>query len=337
MRLSISSSEPSCWITSWVIAFTLASLALLTVEHYWRTRGYYPNILDSAQLWSLQRDRIYSRTRTPLVIIGASRIQFGVDLKRMKSLLPNYQIAMLATNGRYPLAVLRDLADDEHFSGTVLCDISSHGLTKLFRDMMQDYVHYYHTQWTPSWRFHRRLLSVWQRTALIANPDFSAVASLQNWLSHNQPFHPYYRFYSNRSADVDFSKTDTLALSRHFETTAQEDITNQSPPAPNQWLNDLSDVESWVAAIQRRGGKVIFYQTPTSGKLRQIEDIAFPRAQYWDAFAASTQAQTLHYSDEPALASIELPDQSHLDFRTKATYTDALVDTLLRRGLLLNP
>ena len=88
----------------------------------------------------------------------------------------------------------------------------------------------------------------------------------------------------------------------------------------------------WVEQIKRRGGEVIFYDTPTSGKLREYADEAFPPSLYWERLSATIHAPTLRYTEMPALEDIPLADGSHLDFRHKSEYTHALVDALADRG-----
>lgn len=322
------------WLATWACAFALAAIALLLVERHWRAQGHVPTVLDSMQLWSVQRERVYGSTPQPLVLLGASRMEYGVDVKVLRDALPRYKPVMLAINGLYPLAVLRDLAQDENFHGVVLCDIESNGLLELFRDVQQKYVDYYHRRWTPSWHLHRVLLSAWQRAALIANPDFGVVASLKRAVAGGAPFRNYVDYDANRSGDIDYTRTDPEATRRHFAETVEGNIARLPKTTPEQWLAGVAPVFDWVRAIQARGGTVIFYESPTQGLTREINDRLYPRAQYWDRFAAASPAPVVSANAIPALANTPLPDDSHIDFHDKAAYTRALVDALVERGLL---
>ena len=145
MPLSISSSNTAGpdaahprrwrWTTAWVLALVVAALIVGAAETHWRALGYVPNIRDSSELWSIQRDRVYSTKKTPLVLLGASRIEFAIDTKRLTELLPRYQPLMLAQNAHYPLAALRDLANDERFHGVVLCDLEERNYDEAARLM----------------------------------------------------------------------------------------------------------------------------------------------------------------------------------------------------------
>ena len=220
MLSSISSSDivpRRHWLIAWLFAIVCAAALVGGVEWHWRALGYRPNIRDSAQLWSIQRDRVYATDKIPLAILGASRIEFGLDVKLLKELLPKYRPLMLAQNAHYPLAALRDLAEDERFHGVVLCDLESSGLYKMYTDMQQPLVDYRRHQWSPSWRLHRLLLNLWQAHAVVADPDLGIVAAIKRTLGDAvRPPPDYFTFYTDRSGDIDYTRTDVAAARRHF-------------------------------------------------------------------------------------------------------------------------
>lgn len=334
MPSSISSSDTRGWLAAWVLALLLAGTGLAAVERHWRLRGYLPTVLDSTQLWSQQRARVYGDAPRPLVLLGASRMEYGVDTGVLRQQLPRYRPVMLAVNGLYPLAVLRDLAHDAEFRGVVLCDVESNGLMRDYFDLQQPWVDYFHRRWTPSWNLHRRVLTLWQRHALIANPDFGALAALKRAFAGGAPFRNYVTYYANRSGDIDYTKTDPAATKKHFAETVEGNIARMPHREPEHWLADIAPVFEWVRAIQARGGEVIFYESPTSGLTRTINDRLYPRAEYWDRFAAASPAPVVSANAEPELANTPLPDDSHIDYRDKAAYTRTLAKVLVERGLL---
>jgi hypothetical protein len=338
MPSSISSSErtsPWRWTTALAMASVVAIAIVGAMETHWRALGYQPNIRDSSELWSIERDRVYAEKKTPLVLLGASRIEFAIDMHLLSQLLPNYQPVMLAQNGHYPLAALRDLASDEDFHGVVLCDIESRGLYKMYTDMQQPLVDYYHRQWSPSWHVHRLLLNLWQAHFDVADPQLGVVAAARRWIDGSAPQPPdYFRFHTDRSGNIDYTKTDVEAAKKHFEQLVANTKDIRALVPPDEWFADLHDVYAWTQQIQARGGKVIFYQSPTSGEVRRTDLIAHPRAQYWDRFAANSPAPAIDAEDDPILSAFHEPDDSHMDFRDKAAYTKALVEALQKRGLI---
>ncbi len=335
MRSSISSSSPRRWWPTWLLCAAVAVACVAVVEWHWRRAGYEPGVLDSPQLWSIERDRVDDARKIPLVMLGASRIEFGIDMPLMRELLPAYTPIMLAQNAHYPLAVLRDLAEDEHFRGVVIVDIEPRGLYKTYTDLQQPLVDYYRRQWSPAWRVHRLLLTFWQQIAVVSNPDRDPVAIIKRKIAHQLPQPPdYVRFHADRSGDADYRKTDVEAARRHFSALiAARNGDLKADVAPEQWLADLGDVIEWTRRIDARGGRVVFYQSPTSGEVREVERTMHPPALYWDRFAALVPDAIDGLSD-PVLSSFEEPDFSHIDVREKPAYTKALVDELVRRKIV---
>ncbi len=333
MPLSTSSSDRH-WLWTWLLALGLAAATLSLVERHWRALGYQPNVLDSMQLWSLHRDRVYGDKPIPLVLLGASRIEFGIDPLVLGKRLPGYRPVMLAINGTYPMATLHDLANDPAFRGVVICDVESNGLLGAYRSMQQPYVDYYHTQWTPSWRWHRRMLSWWQQHALIADPRFGVLASLRHKWVGGQPFRDYVRYSENRSGGLNYQLTDVEGAKRHFAETVENNIANLPEHGPASWQAGLAPVFDDVRRIQARGGQVIFYESPIRGLQNEVMERVYPRDQYWQRFSAASPAPVLSAHDVPALMAFPLPDDSHLDARDRAAYTQVLADELLKRELL---
>jgi len=97
------------------------------------------------------------------------------------------------------------------------------------------------------------------------------------------------------------------------------------------------EVEGWVKAIQARGGRVIFVQFPTTGANLRFDEFMFPKARYWDAFAAQTSALCLHFAEVPELSGFDCPDTSHLDRTEAPRFTLELGKVLEDHGLLGTP
>jgi len=160
-------------LTALFTALVLAGSMLYGVERHWRNRGYSPILVDTPDLWSLQRAKASSASLRPLVFLGASRTLYAIDRDTARARLPHLEPVMLAMDGRYPLATLRDLAADEDFRGIVVCDIDAAGFAAPSLDMQQPEVEFYRHQFSPSRAAHRLLLNHWQLNAVIARSDFS--------------------------------------------------------------------------------------------------------------------------------------------------------------------
>ena len=318
-----------------LIALSIAGSALFAVEHHWRSRGYAPALIDSPDLWSLQRANVYPEPDTALVFLGASRTLYAIDRERVLARLPQHKPVMLAMDGRYPLATLRDLAMDEKFHGIVVCDIDGAGFAQPSRDMQQPEVAYFHQAFSPSRAAHRLLLNQWQSRAVIARTDFSLLRSaVRYWNQQGEPFRPHSWIDRRRFGFVDYQRGDPTLQKRQLAAHVEKHGGHLPRIAFAEWWPQVEESHAWVRAIQARGGEVIFYSSPTSGQRRAVEEDWFPRAEYWNKMAAVTPAKTLHALDVPALRDFPLPDDSHIDFRQKPAYTDALLDALIERGLI---
>lgn len=321
------------WLIAAGTAVLIAGGLVSGAEHYWRAKGYLPGIIDSSQLWSISRQQ--AGASNTLAFLGASRTQFGVKIDTVRQLLPDAQPVMLAINGQYPLATLNSLAEDDSFTGVALVDVDGRGMALYNRWAQQAYNEYYHHRWTPNWHYHRRLLNHWQAHMAIGYPRLSAAQTIVRALEDKGlPFNPYTRLQANRSGYIDFSRIDPQRLADSFARGLQKDIDNNPPPSPAQWLAELAPVAEWAKTIEARGGKVIFYEPPVSGRQRSLADAAYPREDYWQRFIDHYQLTGLHYQDEPALLAFDLPDESHVSGDTRPAYTRALIDILQRRELL---
>jgi len=184
------------------------------------------------------------------------------------------------------------------------------------------------------WRVHRALLNVWQRSAAISNPDVGAVATIKRIFATAPPLQNYVTYHADRSGDIDYTRTDPEGAKRHFAAVAETNVANLPKRTPDEWFADIAPVFDWVRAIQARGGRVIFYESPISGLNREIMDRVYPPAQYWNRFAAASPAPVVSARDYPELVAFPLPDDSHIDYRDKAAYTRTLIGVLKSQGLL---
>lgn len=331
----IANAQPRRWLVAWIVALAVAALALAGVERYWRAQGQTPNVLDSPQLWSTERDKVYGDSPRPLVLLGASRTEYGFDMATLREELPGYQPVMLAINGLYPLAALRDLAHDPDFRGTVICDVESNAFLTEYAQLQQPHVDYYHRHWTPSWHVHRALLNVWQQAAAISNPEVGAVAMLKLGLTDAPPPpQNYVVYHTDRSGDIDYTRTDPEGAKRHFAAVAETNVANLPKRTPESWFAEVRPVLDWARAIEAHGGRVIFYESPISGFNRQIMDRVYPPELYWNHFAAASPVAVVSARDYPELVAFPLPDDSHIDYRNKAAYTRTLVAVLKAKGFL---
>lgn len=321
------------WLLTWGLAALITLGGWVAFEVYWRGQGYHPTVVDSFDLWSLHRARA-SKSAPPLrvALLGASRIQFGLSPPVFRDethkMGLNVDAIMLAVNGHYPLAALRDLSEDEKFVGVALIGIDSRGMDRRFWDMQAKHIQNFHHEWSPAREVHRRLLTRLQDHVIAAQPNFAAVTLIKRYLDGNgPPYKEYVTFELDRAAGTDYRKSDIAAIRGARVAELKKYYPMYTPPAPDVWLNEMREVVRWVERISARGGKVVFYREPVSGEHIEMDEANFPREKYWDKLVSIMPATMIDFRDYPELV-IDTPDTSHIDIRDIDRHTRALVQLL---------
>jgi hypothetical protein len=332
----MSTKSTSRWGLCWILALLLVVSGVIVFERHWRAKAYWPTVMDSIDLWAQKRDRVVSNSATTQVaLLGASRIQFGVypDVFRdeVRRLGANVEVSMLAINGHYPLASLRDLASDERFTGIALVGVDSRGLQKLHREMQAKWPQYYRHEWTPAKNLHRTLLTQLQPHLIATRPDFSwSNLTVRQLDGHGPPNREYVTFRADRSGGTDYAKSDIPAV-RDARARELEDYYAHVPAiSAQQWLDDNDVVIEWVKQINSRGGRVVFYREPVSGVHLSLDEARFPRHEFWDRLARRMPATMIDFRDYEAL-NIATPDTSHIDAKDIERHTRALVRVLAEK------
>ncbi len=327
----------SKWWRCWAVGVALAAGGWGAFEYFWRTQGYVATVMDSNDLWAQQRDRV-TKPAPPIrvALLGASRIQYGLSPEifrdEAKKLGIELDASMLAINGHYPLAALRDLADDEAFSGVAVVGVDSRGFQKRHREMQAKWMAFYRHDWTPARDLHRTLLTQVQRFAIAARPDFSwSTLAARQLDGHGFPSREYVTFYADRSGGTDYSRSN-IALVRDARVRDLREYYATTPSiSPMQWLEDNAEVIAWCERIRARGGRVVFYREPVSGEHLSLDEMRFPRTEFWDALAKKVPAAMIDFRDDPTL-NIATPDTSHIDSKDIDAHTRAFVRMLVRSG-----
>lgn len=323
------------WFFVYTISLIFSLIVLSFYNNYFRSKGYVATVVDSKDLWALQRSKVYRAGKTPLVFLGASRTLFGIDMKWVMNNMQEYYPVMLAINGHYPLMALKDLSEDPAFKGVVIVDIDSRGLSKQNHFMQQYYVDHYHNTWTPNKYVHQSILSYLQSKVVFINPDFGFLKLANRYFSgQGLPSKSNSNMQPNRNSKLDLTVVDSAALANNFYNILSQDLVDNPAPMPEQWLSDLTQVEKWVDSIKARGGDVIFYSPPVSGRQITLSEKGYPRHLYWDVFVSKTSVKGVLSEDIEGMEKFILPDESHIDYRDKKRYTEILFNYFEREELL---
>lgn len=323
------------WLWIWAAAIVLTTATLAGYEVFLRSHGHRPSIVDDMNLWAYHRGKIANNDLRTVVLIGASRIQLGFHTPTFRNAFPDHPLIHLAINGKFPAATLRDLANDEDFCGLVICSIYARGFMHAYLDEQQSHVNHYHLKRTVNTQFNTHIAAFVQNRLAFINPQVHLVKSVKQFIKTKAWPEPLYLITrSDRSRLADYTLLDIQDHRQKRLEKYQEKYSRLFIPSPHQWLNEAVLFEHWVRQIQLRGGQVVFVNFPMAHGFEKLVDDIFPKQQYWDQFAASTSAKTIHYQDYPALTGFDCPDGSHLDQRAAPQFTHALLNELVGYGLL---
>jgi hypothetical protein len=321
-------------MVTWSVAIVLFFAVLLVCETAWRNLGYRPSAVDSPALWKFWYDRaVYGGPRT-IAIIGTSRIQGDISTSLMRSRLPDYRVVQLAKYGSgSPIGVLRALASDDRFNGIVICGtIEPFLLRKYWEDQHELFEYAGGTR------------DGVEALASAAVLERLAIRSAESgiWAASNElvnrgalPFARHIRMRADRSLEFDFSGVQNLEQFTKEKVEAYRGRYARAEfPTPEGFDHDIEDIEEFVHSIRARGGQVVFARMPSSGERLALEDEYHPKSKYWDRFAAMSSGVYIHPAELADGRGWECPDESHLDYRDTISFTNALVDELLQRGVI---
>lgn len=356
MPLSISSFDPRLAALPWLrIAGVIALVPLIfavAMELDLYALGYHPTAHDSREKWTAERVRAGRLGSKALILIGASRIQLGVDLDelRKQSGLEPVQLAINGSSASFP--ILKGLADDPGITGTILVDYydsaieaaaseeqaepDAHeldyeneakkgmpwfSLSRIEADLTEGIrgnLRSYADEATPlTSLLYRVMPQKRSRQYLVSRPDRSMYADYSNVAMPE--------FYYGRVARTLGVEQQIDLHAPNIENLLAAKIDSIQPGDNRQYLQGTQRWKAMIAKIEARGGRVILVKMPTSGMVRTIEAKRNPRQTFLNLFERETGKPVLVAEDRPEMQALVCPDGSHLDFRDRRRFTDDLV------------
>lgn len=331
-----------------VFAAVLVLASFSAWELYLRKTVSLISYDDTPSLWGNIRKRATEAKDHCTVFIGSSRIKYDLDQPTWKSLTGDEPV-QLAIEGATPIPVLRDLADDEHFKGKLVVDVTEVLFFSSAPPNMQEplrNVKFFHNE-TPSEKFSFAVNTVTDGNLYFLDKDnFSLNAMLEHLDVPSRKGVFVFPWFP-----LDFNRTDYVRQARmtdHFlHDTAQQHRVQwiwkflgdnaKEPPITGDKLNEfLATVKQYTDKIKSRGGQVIFIRTPSSGPFLMAENHVYPKAQYWDRILAVTGCEGFHFGDDQATAQLQCPEFSHLSPKDAAFYTSVLAQHLRKKGWVFN-
>lgn len=359
MPSSISSSDTAAarlpslpWAVLLAAAFGIAAAFVLSMEIALALRGFHPTIVDSQAQWEKQRARASALGRRALVLVGDSRMQTDMDADALRS-GSGLEPVDLGIDGSSFVPVLAGLAHDPRVTGTVVVGYSD---VEVVRPDANNASAHYESDFEKTARS-RALPDYHVTEAWLADRLHAVLASYADGARPStsllmRVFDPDARPQNvvtlpDRTRKIDFSHANLRSLglrSAQFEldgdahagTGSVDDrerallarIAALGPSDGAIHAARLAAIASYARAIGERGGRVIFVALPTAGHVREIDDRLFPRALFWDRFAAHCPGTCVRADDDPALRDLVPPDGLHVDGSDRRRFTLALVTAL---------
>ena len=108
------------WLRTWVVVIVVVAVLVGGWEWFIRARGLGEvAVANTAELWIRERERAAVLGDDSLLLVGASRMQGGIDLDVLRS-HTGLEPVQLAISASPFMPVLRHLADDPAVTGTVI-------------------------------------------------------------------------------------------------------------------------------------------------------------------------------------------------------------------------
>ncbi|MCG8405832.1 MAG: hypothetical protein MI923_11605 [Phycisphaerales bacterium] len=324
------------WLFLWACCLVTASIAVSSVEAYWRSHGHRPSMVDSLEHWAFYRSKVSDNQREHVVLVGSSRIQLGFSTDTFREKFPRHQLTQLAIDSRFPIAVLRDLANDEQFRGIAICSMTALGFLRQNWEDQQDYVEFFHHDYMFHHAWDGIVGSRLKAQLVVLSPKVRIDRVLRAVLTQSPLPEPSYLVTrADRSRLADYSMMNDIESHRRRRVDNHKKwLDNHQRLTAQDWMKDVAKIEELVQRIHRRGGQVVFVRFPTADEHWIVDEATYPKADYWDRMAAYTSARTIHFADIPALSRFELPDTSHLDQKDAPEFTLALLNQLRRHQVV---
>lgn len=339
---------------SLVIALLFGAIGLASWEFYWRSQGKIPTIQDDNGLWASTRAKVDKLTDEDFLFVGSSRIHFDVQLGIWEELTGKKPV-QLAMGGSSPLPMLRDIARNSSFSGTIIVGITP----PLFFSTTfpkappisgpQERIDYFKkrtyaqkfNQWL-SMPLQRNLVMIHSYEEMVSgNFDLrSILETVQIGNRTKKPQMPPFPEFGSIDEDRNVRMLDRMIKEPEFAQT----IINAwmflikgsaSMPPPDKKSTTAFFLED-IEILKKRGARIILLRAPSAGEFHEIEQKVAPRKTFWDELVSKSGLPSYHFEDYEQFKALHLPELSHLSAEDADFFTRELIKIMKTDGLLIN-
>jgi hypothetical protein len=334
---------------SLIIGLIISIIGLVAWEMYWRSQGIYPTFDDNEALWAVQRGRVEKATDKDIILMGSSRVLFDIQLNEWESQIGVRPI-QLAFVGNTPLPIFHDVVNNTDFNGTIIVGVtpglffSTTSPEAEIWQSSQSKVDYYKKRTYAQISNHLLSLPLQKNLAFISDdPGVDGIKlkelvgkiNIGNRIIDSMPpFHEFGEIKEDRSLKMkQITVIDTayansiIKVWQYYMNVAK----NGPPPDKASTMNFfLKDLDIFKA----RGGHVILIRCPSSGRLREIEKIGLPKADFWDDLVKQAQVKSYHFEDYDQLKNLKCPEESHLSAKDAQYFTTEIAKIMNADGAL---
>jgi hypothetical protein len=322
-----------------IVGGLIALLATGAWELGWRQYGFTAGVNDDDNTWALERLRVPRNDPDAVVFAGTSRTRRALIPEAWAAATGMARPAQLSVAGSASQELLAHLANSEDFRGIVLLDLApatflGYPADSAFVQVVQTRLQAYTTLHTsPARRSEALLRQCAQRYLVSFSPKLGAPAFYRRWVQRDPRW-----FFLDRSQVPRFEETEDFAAFEYARALVTQQAQQalaavQAIPEPERLARRAAMAEALtrhVTRIQARGGAVVFVQHPITGEAATVLEAAYPRAAYWDYFAAQVPGLWLHFADHAETRDLIAIDSSHLSQKTAEAYTPFIARTVLK-------
>jgi hypothetical protein len=289
-------------------------------------------VRDTKELWAYHRERASNEGQNSVVLIGASRIQNGMVPEVLTNQFPDRKVAMLALAGHDSFAMLENLANDETFTGTVICSTTILWIKgDYFNQTMTRFIEFHENEWSRRAQLSTNVHIHLQEHLAILHEGLSFEALRARLFGLRYGNISIAR--ASRFREIHWANAQDIEKKRNRATAIYKDTLGEAPfPPPDDMVQHYLRVETTVQKLIQKGCRVIFVRMPSSGEVWTLEQQHTPKQLYWDRFAQETTAETIHFKDHPTLSGFECADNTHLDYSDAILFTRAFAELLIDNG-----
>ena len=309
------------WVEFVIKVSAFLAVALIFTETFWRSLRYLPAGSDFRHFAKLRKAA--DGDWEAVALVGSSRVRYGLNPEVLTRALPGWRFQQLGILGNAAAPVLEDLADDPSFRGRVICELNP-------------------AQWGGGYPFTKL-----PEALGYTHPEVSG-AYLEGILGEHFREHASFFSYNllteaprilQHKPVPEPERPDRFMRFRDLGPAVNEPLINnwergalESAERINRqgYARITQETIRWVEQIRHRGGDVAFVRMPVDGRLRVVEEKAFPHTQSLIREVRARGMVVIDFAEMPA--HFRCPDGSHLEALEADRFSQLLAKDLAARG-----